>query len=335
MKIMVTGVAGFIGMHVARLLLLRGDIVIGIDNINDYYDVQLKLDRLDCLGEFPNFKIYKGDITNQNFLKKIFEAEGIARVIHLAAQPGVRYSLENPHAYINSNIVGFCNVLEECRKNSIEHLVYASSSSVYGANTKIPFATNDRVDHPVSLYAATKKANELMAHTYSHLYGLPTTGLRYFSVYGPWGRPDMAPWLFTKAILDGRPINIFNEGKMLRDFTYVEDIARGTIKAIDKVSAGSVTFSTSAPIPSESYAPYKIYNIGNQQPIELMVFIQTLERALGIKALKSYLPMQPGDLVATFADVHDFERDFEFSPEIELEQGIDNWVQWYLDYIRS
>ncbi|WP_436299831.1 NAD-dependent epimerase [Variovorax paradoxus] len=319
MKILLTGCAGFIGMHVAKILLLRGDEVLGIDNLNDYYDPELKQARLGQLKGYSRFKFMKGDISDRSFVEDVFSAEKPDRVINLAAQAGVRYSIENPHAYIQSNIVGFINILEGCRNNAIQHLVYASSSSVYGGNIKMPFSVNDRVDNPVSLYAATKKSNELMAHTYSHLYKLPTTGLRYFTVYGPWGRPDMSPWLFTSAITEGRSIKIFNQGKMQRDFTYIDDIAEGTVRALDR----------------EILQPYKVYNIGNQQPVELMEFIGVIERELGQEAQKEFLPMQPGDVVATFADVGELKREVGYEPKTNLDVGLANWVKWYKDYALS
>ncbi|MDR6454224.1 NAD-dependent epimerase [Variovorax paradoxus] len=319
MKILLTGCAGFIGMHVAKILLLRGDDVLGIDNLNDYYDPELKRARLGQLKGYSRFKFMNGDISDRAFVEEVFSAEKPDRVINLAAQAGVRYSIENPHAYIQSNIVGFINILEGCRNNAIQHLVYASSSSVYGGNIKMPFSVSDRVDNPVSLYAATKKSNELMAHTYSHLYKLPTTGLRYFTVYGPWGRPDMSPWLFTSAITEGRPIKIFNQGKMQRDFTYIDDIAEGTVRALDR----------------EIHQPYKVYNIGNQQPVELMEFIGIIERELGREAQKEFLPMQPGDVVATFADVGELKREVGYEPKTHLNVGLANWVKWYKDYTLS
>lgn len=333
MKVLVTGVAGFIGMHVAQILLKRGDQVIGIDNLNDYYDPQLKLARLEQLKPFSNFTFIRGDIADLKTVEVLFEKENPKRVINLAAQAGVRYSLKNPHAYIQSNLVGFANILEGCRHHEIEHLVYASSSSVYGANTRMPFRVQDNVDHPVSLYAASKKANELMAHSYSHLYGLPTTGLRYFTVYGPWGRPDMSPWLFTSAILEGRAIDVFNHGKMRRDFTYIDDIAEGTVRALDRIAKPHSTFDTDSPDPSSSYAPYRVYNIGNHQPVELLTFIRTIETALGIEARKNFLPMQAGDVVATWADVEALKQEVGFEPRTSLSSGIANWAAWYKDYI--
>jgi UDP-glucuronate 4-epimerase len=320
MKVLVTGAAGFIGMHVAQKLLARGDAVVGIDNLNDYYDPQLKHARLAQLTPFRNFRFELMDVADRPNMASLFEREQFDRVVHLAAQAGVRYSLQNPHAYVDSNLVGFVNVLEGCRHNGAQHLVYASSSSVYGGNTKIPFSEGDPVDHPVSLYAATKKANELMAHSYSHLYGLPTTGLRYFTVYGPWGRPDMSPWLFTSAILEGRPIDIFNMGKMQRDFTYIDDVVDGTLRVLDHIAL---------PSPTSSRAPFKVYNIGNRTPVELMTFIQTIEKTLGQEAKKNYLPMQAGDVVATFADIAALAADTGFEPKTHLMEGIARWVTWY------
>ena len=332
MKILVTGAAGFIGMHVCQLLLARGDQVVGLDNLNDYYSPQLKRDRLARLMPDPGFRFVHADVADRNAMPSLFEAEKFDRVVHLAAQAGVRFSLLNPHAYVDSNIVGFMNVLEGCRHNAVRHLVYASSSSVYGGNTKMPFSEHDNIDHPVSMYAATKKANELMAHTYSHLYGLPTTGLRYFTVYGPWGRPDMSPWLFTSAILEGRSIDVFNMGKMQRDFTYVDDIAEGTVRVLDRIATPNPDFTTDAPDPGTSYAPYRVYNIGNHQPVELMTFIKTIEDSLGQEAKKNFLPMQPGDVVATYANIDDLKRDVGFEPKTELATGIANWAAWYRKY---
>ena len=332
MKILLTGAAGFIGLHVARLLLERADEVVGIDNLNDYYDPKLKRARLECLKSDTNFRFIKMDVADTSAVARLFSTEKFARVIHLAAQAGVRYSLTNPQAYIQSNLVGFGNILEGCRRDAIEHLVYASSSSVYGANTRMPFSVHDEVNHPVSLYAATKKSNELMAHSYSHLFGLPTTGLRYFTVYGPWGRPDMSPWLFSSAILEGRPIDVFNQGRMQRDFTFVDDIAEGTVKAMDQIAAPNQDFDSNRPDPSSSHAPYRVYNIGNHQPIELMTFIETIEKALGQEAKKNFLPMQAGDVLATYADTEDFRRDVGFSPKTPLPEGIARWVTWFREY---
>jgi UDP-glucuronate 4-epimerase len=332
MRILVTGAAGFIGMHVARLLLERGDEVVGIDNLNDYYDPRLKAARLEHLAPFANFRFVRMDVADTAAITELFAAERFQRVIHLAAQAGVRYSLTNPQAYIQSNLVGFGNILEGCRHNAVEHLVYASSSSVYGANTRMPFSVHDEVNHPVSLYAATKKSNELMAHSYSHLFGLPTTGLRYFTVYGPWGRPDMSPWLFSSAILEGRSIDVFNHGKMRRDFTFVDDIAEGTVRVMDHVASGNADFNPNHPDPGSSRAPYRVYNIGNQQPVELMTFINTIEQALGKEAQKNFLPMQAGDVLATFADVEDLKKDIGFSPKTSLETGIARWAEWFRAY---
>ena len=332
MKVLVTGVAGFIGMHVAQRLLQRGDQVVGIDNLNDYYDPALKLARLESLHPNSNFRFVRGDIADAAAVNALFTTERFDRVVNLAAQAGVRYSLKNPQAYIQTNLVGFGNLLEACRHNGIQHFVYASSSSVYGSNTHMPFSVHDNVDHPVSLYAATKKANELMAHSYSHLYGLPTTGLRYFTVYGPWGRPDMSPWLFSSAILENRKIDVFNHGRMQRDFTYIDDIADGTVRVLDRVPVSDPEFDTGNPDPGASYAPYKVYNIGNNQPVELMTFIETIEEALGKRAEKNFLPMQAGDVVATYANVEDLKRDVGFEPKTPLAEGIAKWADWYRSY---
>lgn len=329
MKILVTGCAGFIGMHVALLLLQRGDEVVGIDNLNGYYDPRLKSARLAKLQQWPGFCFVAGDIADAPFLNQIFTTHKPQRVVNLAAQAGVRYSLQNPGAYLQSNLVGFGNILEAGRQHGIEHLVYASSSSVYGANTKLPFSVHDAVDHPVSLYAATKKANELMAHSYSHLFGLPTTGLRYFTVYGPWGRPDMSPWLFTSAILEGRSIDVFNNGQMMRDFTYIDDIAEGTVRVLDKVAQPDPQNDPAHPDPSRSHAPYRVYNIGNHTPVALMDFIRTIEQALGMEAMKNFLPMQAGDVVATCADVQALQQAIGFEPKTSLHEGIGHWVEWY------
>ncbi|HRH81862.1 MAG TPA: NAD-dependent epimerase [Thiobacillaceae bacterium] len=334
MKVLVTGAAGFIGMHVAKILLARGDEVVGVDTLNDYYDPRLKLARLEEIKPHANFRFRQLDIADRMAMEDLFAQEKFQRVINLAAQPGVRYSLKNPYAYIQTNLVGFGNLLEGCRHNGVEHFVYASSSSVYGANTRMPFSVHDNVDHPVSLYAASKKANELMAHTYSHLYGLPTSGLRYFTVYGPWGRPDMSPWLFTYAILEDRPIDVFNMGKMQRDFTYIDDIAEGTVQVLDRIAAPNPEFATDDPDPGTSYAPYRVYNIGNHQPVALMTFIKTIEDALGREAQKNFLPMQPGDVVATYANVDDLKRDVGFEPKTPLADGIGRWVEWYRRYHR-
>jgi UDP-glucuronate 4-epimerase len=331
-RIWVTGAAGFIGSHVSRRLLQRGDEVIGIDNLNDYYDVNLKQSRLEPLRAEARFQFFPVDVADRAAMQRLFSEVPGEIVIHLAAQAGVRYSLTNPHAYIDSNLVGFLNILEGCRHQRVQHLTYASSSSVYGANTQMPFSVHDNVDHPLSLYAATKKANELMAHTYSHLYGLPTTGLRFFTVYGPWGRPDMALFLFTKAILEGRPIDVFNQGMMRRDFTYIDDIVEGVIRVADQPAGPNSDWSGDAPDPGTSRAPYRVYNIGNNEPVELSHFIATLENELGRKAQKNLLPMQPGDVPATFADVTDLVADVGFRPATPIEEGIRRFVAWYRDY---
>ncbi len=332
MKVLITGAAGFIGMHVAEILLARGDEVVGVDNLNDYYPVSLKHDRLNRLRDQKGFRFIEMDISDTPAMTALFAKEGFQRVVNLAAQAGVRYSLQNPLAYVQSNLVGFANVLEGCRHNKVEHLAYASSSSVYGANTAQPFSVHHNVDHPVSLYAASKKANELMAHTYSHLYGLPTTGLRYFTVYGPWGRPDMSPSLFTGAILRGEPIKVFNQGAMQRDFTYIDDIAEGTVRVLDHVATPNPQFDTDKPDPGSSYAPYRVYNIGNHTPVALMTFIETIEQALGQVAQKEFLPMQAGDVVSTCADVSDLQRDVGFEPATPLAVGIGKFVEWYRSY---
>lgn len=323
MKILLTGAAGFIGAATARRLLDRGDTVVGLDNLNDYYDPALKQSRLDLLTPHSGFRFVKMDLADRQQMTQLFSAEQFDRVVHLAAQAGVRYSLQNPHAYVDSNLLGFMNILEDCRNHDIKHLVYASSSSVYGGNTKMPFAENDNVDHPVSLYAATKKANELMAHTYSHLFNLPTTGLRFFTVYGPWGRPDMALFLFTKAILEGTPIKVFNHGDMRRDFTYIDDIVEGVIRVLDKSATAA-----------ESSAPYRILNIGNHQPVALLDFIECLEAALGKTAEKLLLPMQDGDVPATYADTRALNDWVGFAPSTPLDQGVRLFVDWYRGYYR-
>jgi UDP-glucuronate 4-epimerase len=332
MKLLVTGTAGFIGFHLAQALLLRGDEVIGVDNVNDYYDVSLKEARLEILNAFPGFTEVRIGLEDRTALNQAFSEHKPGRVVNLAAQAGVRYSLTNPHAYIDSNLAGFCNILEACRHHAVEHLVYASSSSVYGANTSMPFSVHDNVDHPVSLYAASKKANELMAHTYSHLYGLATTGLRFFTVYGPWGRPDMALFLFTKSILEGKPIDVFNYGKHQRDFTYIDDIVEGVMRTLDHVARPNEAWSGDRPDPGTSRAPYRIYNIGAHQPVELMRFIEVLEDCLGRKAQKNFLPMQKGDVPATYADVDDLMRDVGYLPKTPIETGIAKFVAWYRDY---
>jgi len=332
MKVLVTGCAGFIGMHVAKRLLERGDEVVGIDNVNDYYDPVLKLARLAQLRSHPGFSFRRLDISDAAAMSALLADGRFPRVVHLAAQAGVRYSLKNPHAYVNSNVTGFLNVLEGCRHHGCEHLVFASSSSVYGANRKLPFSEHDGTDHPVSLYAATKKANELMAHTYSHLFGLPLTGLRFFTVYGPWGRPDMSLALFTSAILDGRPIDVFNHGDMERDFTYVDDVAEGVVRILDVVPQGDPNVDMTKPDPAVSYAPYRLYNIGNNRPVKLTRFIEILEESLGRKAKMNLLPMQPGDVPATYADVDDLGRAVGFKPSTSLEEGIARYVAWYREY---
>ncbi len=332
MKIMVTGTAGFIGNHLALRLLERGDEVIGIDNLNDYYDVSLKIDRLARIKDHPNFTDVRLDIADRAGMEEVFKKHQPQKVVNLAAQAGVRYSLQNPHAYIDSNIVGFINILEGCRHHNVEHLVYASSSSVYGANESMPFSVHDNVDHPLSLYAASKKANELMAHTYSNLYSLPTTGLRFFTVYGPWGRPDMALFLFTKAILSGEKIDVFNYGKHRRDFTYIDDIVEGVIRTLDHNAQPNPDWSGLKPDPGTSKAPWRVYNIGNQQPVELMAYIETLERFLGKTAEKNLLPLQPGDVPDTYADVEALVTDVGYKPNTSIEQGIERFVSWYRDY---
>ena len=331
-NILLTGACGFIGFHLGRRLLDEGKRVVALDVVNDYYDVQLKLDRLSQLEGHPNFEFHKLDLADREGIEGLFQQSRPEVVVHLAAQAGVRYSLENPHAYIDSNVVGFLNILEGCRHTDVKHLVFASSSSVYGANTKMPFSVGDNVDHPISLYAASKKANEMMAHCYSHLYALPTTGLRFFTVYGPWGRPDMALFRFTRAILEGQPIDVFNYGNMQRDFTYVDDIVEGMRRVMDKIPAPDPEWSGDDPDPGSSRAPYRIYNIGNNNPVELMVLIETLERCLGKKAAKNLLPMQPGDVPATYADVDALIEAVGFRPATSIESGVQRFVDWYLDY---
>jgi len=348
MKILVTGTAGFIGYHLIKRLLERGDEVIGLDNINDYYDVRVKYGRLEDTGiedaknleygklvqstKYENYRFIKLNLEDRSAITNLFEKEKFDKVCNLAAQAGVRYSLTNPYAYIDSNIVGFVNLLEACRHNGVKHLAYASSSSVYGLNETMPFSVHDNVDHPISLYAASKKSNELMAHTYSHLYNLPTTGLRFFTVYGPWGRPDMALFLFTKAILEGKPIDVFNYGEMRRDFTYVDDIVEGVIRVIDNPPIGNPEWSGKNPDPGSSKGPYKIYNIGNNNPVKLMDFIEAIENALGKKAEKNMLPIQPGDVPATYADVTDLIEDLGYKPTTSIEEGIGKFVEWYLEF---
>jgi UDP-glucuronate 4-epimerase len=349
MKILVTGTAGFIGSFVAVRLAERGDEVVGIDNINSYYDVELKYGRLERDGlnrgkaeagawvrssKYPTYRFKRMNVEDREGIEALFSEEPFDMVCHLAAQAGVRYSLVNPYSYIDANVVGFTNLLECCRHHKVKHLAYASSSSVYGLNEKYPFSVQDNVDHPISLYAATKKANELMAHTYSHLFGVPTTGLRFFTVYGPWGRPDMALFLFTKAILGDQPIDVFNHGKMRRDFTYIDDIVTGVVKVLDKAPSGDPKWSGKIPDPSRSQAPYRIYNIGNNSPVELMEFIEAIEKALGKKAKKNFLPMQPGDVPATWADVKDLVEDFGYKPAMSVEQGVKNFVTWFRGFYK-
>jgi UDP-glucuronate 4-epimerase len=332
--IFVTGAAGFIGFHVSKRLLERGEEVAGIDNLNEYYDPALKHARLDILRKFARFEFVRADIAGRTAMEELFARHKPARVVHLAAQAGVRYSLTNPHAYTESNITGFLNILEGCRHHGVEHLVYASSSSVYGANTKQPFSEHDNIDHPVSLYAATKKANELMAHTYAHLFGVASTGLRFFTVYGPWGRPDMALFRFTRGILAGEPIPVFNEGKMIRDFTYIDDIVEGVVRVLDKRAEPDPSWSGADPDPARSYAPYRVFNIGNNKPVLLLDYIAALEEALGRKATLDLLPMQPGDVVSTRADVAELEKAVGFHPSIPIGDGIARFVTWYKDYFQ-
>jgi UDP-glucuronate 4-epimerase len=334
MRLLLTGSAGFIGFHVTKRLLDKGHEVISVDNLNNYYDPVLKQDRLEQLLRRPGFRFQKLDLAERQHTADLFRNVRPQRVIHLAAQAGVRYSLTNPHAYVDSNLVAFTNILEGCRHHSVEHLTYASSSSVYGANTHMPFSVHDNVDHPLSLYAATKKANELMAHCYSHIHGLPTTGLRFFTVYGPWGRPDMALFLFTKAILGGQPIQVFNEGRMQRDFTYIDDIVEGIIRVNERVATPNPQWNGDKPDPGTSKAPYQIYNIGNHQPVELLHLIEVIEDCLGRKAIKHFLPMQPGDVPATYADVSDLTRDVGFKPSTTIEDGVRRFIAWYLDYYK-
>jgi UDP-glucuronate 4-epimerase len=334
MNVLVTGAAGFIGYHVARRLLDRGETVVGLDNLNAYYDVSLKEARLARLREQPGFRFAKVELADKERVAALFTAEHPQRVIHLAAQAGVRYSLQNPHAYLDSNLAGFINILEGCRHNAVEHLVYASSSSVYGGNTRMPFSEHHNVDHPVSLYAATKKANELMGHTYSHLFRLPTTGLRFFTVYGPWGRPDMALFLFTKAILGGRPIDVFNHGNMTRDFTYIDDIVEGVVRVLDRPAESDPTFDAAAPDPGTSNAPYRVFNIGNSQPTPLNDYIEALEEALGKTAQRNLLPMQPGDVPATSADTTELDKWVGFKPCTPVKEGVRRFVEWYREYYK-
>jgi UDP-glucuronate 4-epimerase len=333
-KVLVTGAAGFIGFHLCRRLLGEDMDVVGLDNLNPYYDVTLKEARLSILERNSRFRFVRADLEDRKVLESIFEEQRPEVVVNLAAQAGVRYSLENPHAYVASNLVGFMNILEGCRHHGVGHLVFASSSSVYGANTRMPFSVHDNVDHPLSLYAATKKANELMAHTYAALYGLPCTGLRFFTVYGPWGRPDMALFLFTRAILEDRPIDVFNEGQMKRDFTYIDDIIEGLRRVMDRIPAPDPAWRGDRPDPASSFAPYRLYNIGNNQPVALLDFISALEERLGRKARKHFLPLQAGDVPATFADVDDLTADVGFKPATPIAEGIGRFVEWYLDYYR-
>jgi len=333
-RYLVTGTAGFIGYHVAERLLARGDEVTGLDNVNDYYDVRLKHARMARLEGKPGYDFVKLDVSDREGMERVFAERKPEVVIHLAAQAGVRYSLTNPHAYVQSNLAGFMNILEGCRHQKVRHLVYASSSSVYGGNTHQPFSIHDNIDHPVSLYAASKKANELMAHTYSHLYGIPTTGLRFFTVYGPWGRPDMAMFLFTKAILEGQPIDVFNHGKMRRDFTYIDDIVEGIVRTADHVAVPNPEYSSDTPDPGTSSAPYRVYNIGNDNPVELMDMIGVLEGVLGRTAEKRMLPLQAGDVPATWANVDDLTRDVGFKPATPIEEGIRRFVTWYKEFYR-
>ncbi len=334
MKILITGAAGFIGSTAALRLLARGDEVVGLDNLNDYYSVQLKEDRLARLTPHERFRFARLDVADRAGMERLFAEERFDRVIHLAAQAGVRYSLVNPQAYVDSNVVGFMNVLEGCRHTAVQHLVYASSSSVYGGNTRMPFSEHDSVDHPVSMYAATKKANELMAHTYSHLFGLPTTGLRFFTVYGPWGRPDMALFLFTKAILEGRPIDVFNHGKMQRDFTYVDDIVEGVVRVLDRVATPNADYRAESPDPATSNVPFRIFNIGNHHPVPLLDYIGCVEQALGMKAEMNLLPLQDGDVPATYADVDALRDWVGFTPATDIRTGIGRFVEWYRGYYR-
>lgn len=331
-NVLVTGSAGFIGFHLSNRLLAEGYYVTGLDNLNDYYDVNLKQARLDILLKHPDFRFVKSSLSDKQAVDEIFQEGKFDYVVHLAAQAGVRYSLQNPYAYLDSNLHGFLNILEACRHNRPEHLVYASTSSVYGANTKQPFSVHDNVDHPISLYAATKKANELMAHTYAALYNIPTTGLRFFTVYGPWGRPDMALFLFTKAILEGKPIDVYNYGRMKRDFTYIDDIVEGLVRLLPRIPQPDKNWSGMHPDPASSFAPYRLYNIGNNKPVELMRFIEVLEEKLGRKAEKNFLPIQDGDVPETYADVDDLMRDTGFKPSTSIEEGIGKFVDWYKSF---
>jgi UDP-glucuronate 4-epimerase len=334
MKVLVTGVAGFIGSQTARALLARGDQVIGLDNINDYYDVNLKLARLAKFEGNNSFQFVKADLADRGEIERVFAEHRPERVINLAAQAGVRYAFQNPHAYVESNLVGFLHILEGCRHHGVEHLVYASSSSVYGANTSMPFSVHDNVDHPLNLYAASKKANELMAHSYAHLYRLPVTGLRFFTVYGPWGRPDMSLFLFTRNIIEGKPIDVFNFGQHARDFTYIDDIVEGVVRTLDKVATPNPAWDGAKPDPGTSAAPYRLYNIGNNQPVELLYFIECIEQAVGKKAIKNMLPLQPGDVPKTFADVDALVEDIGFQPKTPIEEGVRRFVDWYKEFYR-
>jgi UDP-glucuronate 4-epimerase len=334
LKTLVTGAAGFIGFYTAKQLLERGDTVVGLDNFNDYYDVGLKNSRAAILEPFANFRMVRIDLEDRSAIEKLFGSEKFDKVVHLAAQAGVRYSIENPHSYISSNIVGTMNILEGCRHHEVQHLVYASSSSVYGANTAMPFSIHQNVDHPLALYGATKKANELMAHTYSNLYELPTTGLRFFTVYGPYGRPDMALFMFTKNIIEGKPIDVFNYGNHRRDFTFVEDIVEGVIRTMDHTATPNTAWDPAQPDPGTSRAPYRIYNIGNQQPVELMRYIETIEKCVGKKAKKNLLPLQPGDVPDTWADAEDLAADVGYRPSTPIEVGVRRFVDWYVDYYK-
>ena len=335
MKVLVTGAAGFIGFHTARMLLDRGDHVVGLDNLNDYYDVTLKQARLAQLEGRNGFSFAKIDLSDRKAMEEVFATGKFDRVINLAAQAGVRYSIENPHAYVESNLIGFMNILEGCRHNDVQHLVYASSSSVYGANTAKPFSIHQNVDHPLSLYAATKKSNELMAHTYAHLYALPVTGLRFFTVYGPWGRPDMALFLFTKKILANEPIDVFNNGEHSRDFTYIDDIVEGVVRTLDRVAAPNEGWDGASPDPGTSAGPYRLYNIGNNNPVQLMDYIACIEKALGREAIKNFLPLQPGDVPETYADIDDLVRDIGYQPATGIEDGIANFIEWYREYYKA
>lgn len=330
--VLITGCAGFIGYHLSLRLLREGRTVVGLDNMNPYYDISLKQARLNRLQAFESFRLYPISLEDRSAVEDLFRKNEFSVVVNLAAQAGVRYSITNPHSYVDSNLTGFIHILEGCRHHKVDHLVFASSSSVYGANTRMPFSVHHNVDHPVSLYAATKKANELMAHTYAHLYGLPSTGLRFFTVYGPWGRPDMALFLFTKAILAGEPIQVFNHGRMKRDFTYIDDIVEGIVRVMGRAPTPDPTWSGDAPDPGTSTAPYRVYNIGNNHPVELMRYIEVLEECLGKKAEKNFMPLQPGDVPATYADIEDLTRDFGFHPKTTIEDGIARFVQWYREY---